>query len=176
MLLSLIVAIAADGAMGINNTLPWHLPADLQFFKRTTMGKPVIMGSRTWASLGRKLPGRLNIVLSSRDPELPEGVLLFKSLSAAIDRVAQEAVEEAFIIGGSKVFEEAVPVLDRMYITRIQTRVAGADTFFPEVDYSRWHLAWEEHHEPDEKNAYAYTYQRWEKALTPENTDTLSLS
>ncbi|KAK6027998.1 pyridoxamine 5'-phosphate oxidase [Ostertagia ostertagi] len=121
-----------DGAMGIHNTLPWHLPADLRFFKQTTLGKPVVMGSRTWESLGRKLPGRLNIVLSSRKPDLPEDVLLFSNLKDALKRVRAEDTDEAFVIGGSKVFAEAMPELDRMYITRVQTVVAGADTFFPE--------------------------------------------
>lgn len=163
MILSLIVAIAEEGAMGINNTLPWHLPADLRFFKQTTMGKPVIMGSRTWESLGRPLPGRLNIVLSSRNITLPEGVLLFDSLPDALERVKEEPGDEAFIIGGSKVFEEAIPVLDRMYITRIETTVEGADTFFPDVDLSAWTLQWEEQHSPDEKNKYEYRFQRWER-------------
>jgi dihydrofolate reductase len=164
MILSLIVAIAEDGAMGIHNTLPWHLPADLQFFKRTTMGKPVIMGSRTWESLGKKLPGRLNIVLSSRDIVLPEGVLLFKSVEEAIDRVKEEPVDEAFIIGGSKVFAEVIPdTLDQMYITRIKIHVKDADTFFPDVDYSQWHLKWEEAHLADEKNKHDYTFQLWER-------------
>jgi dihydrofolate reductase len=163
MILSLIVAIAEDGAMGIHNTLPWHLPADLRFFKQTTLGKPVVMGSRTWESLGRKLPGRLNIVLSSRKLELPEDVLLFANLQDALKRVRAEDTDEAFIIGGSKVFAEAMPELDRLYITRVQTVVAGADTFFPEVDYTQWKLAWEEAHAADEKHPFNYTFQRWER-------------
>lgn len=163
-MLSLIVAIAEDGAMGIHNTLPWHLPADLRFFKQTTMGKPVIMGSRTWDSLGKKLPGRLNVVLSSRALELPEGVLLFTNLDAAISRVREEDTDEAFIIGGSKVFEEAMPQLDRMYITRVGTTVAGADTFFPEIDYSHWQLKWDDAYAADEKNPFDYTFQLWERA------------
>lgn len=163
MILSLIVAIAEEGAMGIHNTLPWHLPADLRFFKQTTMGKPVIMGSRTWESLGRPLPGRLNIVLSSRNIALPEGVLLFNDLHEAIERIKEEPVAEAFIIGGSKVFAAAIPLLDRMYLTQIKTYVEGADTFFPEVDLSAWTLQWEEKHTPDEKNKYEYSFQRWER-------------
>jgi dihydrofolate reductase len=163
MILSLIVAIAEDSAMGKDNRLPWHLPADLKFFKRVTMGKPVIMGRRTFESVGRPLPGRLNIVLSSGRPELPEGVLLYDGLDAAIERIAQEAAEEAFIIGGSRVFADAMPRLQRMYITRIRTTVPDADTFFPHVDHSQWKLVWTEDHAADEQHAYPFQFQQWER-------------
>ena len=163
MLLSLIVAIADDGAIGKDNGLPWHLPADLQFFKKTTLGKPVIMGRHTWDSLGKALRGRLNVVLSSQKLELPEGVLLFNDISQALERVKQEPVDEAFMIGGSRLFEEAMPQLQRMYITRVRTTVPGADTFFPDVDYSQWKLTWEEAHETDEQNKLAFTFQQWDR-------------
>lgn len=164
MILSLIVAVDEQGAMGKDNQLPWHLPADLAFFKKHTLGKPVLMGRRTWESLGRKLPGRLNIVLSSLDLELPEGVLLYGQLPLAIARMKEEPVEEAFVIGGSRMFSDTLPALDRMYITRVRTVVDAADTFFPMVDYSDWKLTFEEAHEPDEKNKFAYTFQIWERA------------
>src|SRR6185295_10775556 len=106
MILSFIVAVAENNAIGKHNTLPWNLPEDLKFFKRTTMGKPVIMGRKTFESLGRALPGRLNIVLSdNRDMALPEGVLLYDNINAAIDRLEKENAEEGFIICGGKVFE-----------------------------------------------------------------------
>lgn len=164
MILSLIVAIAEDGAMGKNNGLPWYLPADLRFFKKSTMGKPVIMGRRTWESLGRPLPGRLNVVLSSLEMDLPQDVLLYHELKDAIARVAQEGLDEAFIIGGSKLFAESLPQLQRLYITRIQTTVPDADTFFPEIDYSDWKLSWEEKHEADETNKFNYAFQLWERS------------
>jgi len=163
--LSLIVAIAEDGAMGTHNQLPWHLPADLKFFKQTTLGKPVIMGRKTWDSLGKALPGRLNIVLSSGLLPLPEGVVLCHTLPAAIDRATATDAEEVFVIGGSKIFAEVMPQLNRMYITRVATTVPDADTFFPAVDYDLWQLAWEEAHPADEKNKFAYTFQRWERGV-----------
>src|ERR1700754_2919755 len=117
MVLSFIVAVSENNAIGRHNTLPWYLPEDLKFFKRTTMGKPVVMGRKTFESLGRPLPGRLNIVLSNnRNLTLPEGVLLYNDIHAAIERLKNEASEECFIIGGGKVFETTLPMVDRMYI------------------------------------------------------------
>ena len=164
MQLSLVVAIAEDGAIGRAGTLPWHLPADLQFFKRTTMDKPVIMGRRTWESLnGKPLKGRYNIVLSRSLPELPAGVHLSENLAAAITASETEGFTEASVIGGASLFAEAVPLSSKLFITRVHTTVPDADTFFPEIDMADWKLVWEEAHEADEKNAHPYTFQRWER-------------
>src|SRR5580698_6093093 len=106
MVLSFIVAVSDNNAIGRQNALPWQLPEDLKFFKRTTMGKPVLMGRKTFESLGRPLPGRLNIVLSgSKELKLPEGVLLYDDINQAIERLQNENTEEGFIIGGGKIFE-----------------------------------------------------------------------
>ena len=164
MQLSLVVAIAEDGAIGRAGTLPWHLPADLQFFKRTTMDKPIIMGRRTWESLnGKPLKGRYNIVLSRSLPEVPAGVHICENLDEAIKASETEGFSEASIIGGASLFAEAVPRATKMFITRVHTTVPDADTFFPEIDMGAWQLAWEEAHEADEKNAQPYTFQRWER-------------
>jgi dihydrofolate reductase len=164
MQLSLVVAIAEDGAIGRNGALPWHLPADLQFFKRTTMDKPVIMGRRTWESLkGQPLKGRYNIVLSRSLRDVPTGVHICESLDDAIAAAETDGFREASVIGGASLFAEAAPRAARLFITRVHTTVPDADTFFPEIDMSTWQLAWEEPHEADEKNAFAYTFQRWER-------------
>ena len=164
MQLSLVVAIAEDSAIGRNGTLPWHLPADLQFFKRTTMDKPVIMGRRTWESLkGKPLKGRYNIVLSHSLPEVPQGVHLCENLDEAIMAAETDGFQEASIIGGASLFAEAASRAAKLYITRVHTTVPDADTFFPEIDMSAWNLVWEEQHDADEKNSYAYTFQRWER-------------
>jgi dihydrofolate reductase len=163
MTISAIVAAAEDNAIGKQNGLPWYLPDDLKFFKRTTLGKPVLMGRKTFESLGRPLPGRLNIVISSqKDLQLPEGVLLYHSLDKGIERMQQEGTDEGFVIGGGKIFAEAMPSLDRLYITRVHTTVYGADAWFPEIDHSHWKLVWEEPHEADEANKYAFTFQKFE--------------
>lgn len=162
-MISAIVAVAKDGAIGKDNQLPWHLPEDLKFFKRTTLGKPVLMGRKTYESLGKPLPGRLNIVLSrSKDIQLPDGVLLYSDIDKALKSLEAEQ-EEIFIIGGGKIFEETLQITDRLYITEVDTTVPGATAFFPHVDHSHWKLTWEEHHEADERHAFAYTFRQWER-------------
>jgi len=164
MILSFIVAISENNAIGKDNQLPWHLPEDLKFFKRTTMGKPVVMGRKTYESLGKPLPGRLNIVVSgNKDLVLPEGVLLYSDLDAAIARLQQEPTEEGFIIGGGQIFAETMATADRMYITRVHTEIADADAFFPDIDHTHWKMVWEEKHDADEKHKYAYTFQQFER-------------
>lgn len=164
MILSAIVAIADNFAIGKGNDLPWHLPEDLKFFKRTTLGKPVLMGRKTFDSLGRPLKGRLNIVLSSQESlELPEGVLLCHDLTNAIEQLKAEATEEAFVIGGGRVYEQSLDMLDRLYITRVHTTIEDAEVFFPQFDTEAWELVWEEAHQADEKHQYDYTFQQWNK-------------
>ncbi|MBO4670831.1 MAG: dihydrofolate reductase [Bacteroidales bacterium] len=131
----LIVAVADDGAIGIRGELPWHISEDLKYFKRTTLGCPVIMGRGTWESIGRPLPGRKNIVLTSRD--IP-GVCCVRSLDAAFE--AAEPAPKAFIIGGAAVYKAAIDLVDKMYVTHVHTKVSGADAYFPEIDSEIWHL------------------------------------
>ncbi len=164
MILSLIVAVAENNAIGIHNTLPWYLPEDLKFFKRTTIGKPVIMGRKTYESVGEPLPGRLNIVLSGdKNLELPEAVLLYENINDAIERLQNDNIEEAFVIGGGKVFESTMPLIDRMYITRVHTSIPDADAFFPDVDHTHWKLTWEEKHTADDKHKYDFTFQKYDR-------------
>lgn len=163
MIISGIVAIAENNAIGRDNQLPWHLPEDLKFFKRTTMGKPVIMGRKTYESIGKPLPGRLNIVLSSNpNLDMPEGVPVYNNVRGALHKVEEEH-DEVFIIGGGKIFEETLSIMDRLYVTVVKTKVEGADAFFPHMDHTHWKLVWEEAHQADEKHQYDYTFQHWER-------------
>lgn len=164
MIISFIVAVSENNAIGRDNELPWHLPNDLKFFKRTTLGKPVLMGRKTYESLGRPLPGRLNIVVSSQ-PNLPlaQDVVLCPDLQSGIERLKQEPVEEGFIIGGGKIFEAAMPLADRMYITRVHTIIKDAHAFFPPFNENDWHLIWQERHPTDDKHQYSYTFQRFDR-------------
>lgn len=166
MILSAIVAVAANHAIGRDNQMPWHLPDDLKFFKRTTMGKPVLMGRKTFQSLGRPLPGRLNIVVS-RQPSLslPEGVLLFNDIDQAVEYLTSLPVEEAFIIGGGDIFRKTLPLIQRVYLTRIHADIPDADVFFPALDPALWKQVWEEHHDPDARHAYPFTFQQYERML-----------
>ena len=164
MIVSLIVAVAENNAIGKHNTLPWYLPEDLKFFKRTTIGKPVIMGRKTFESLGQALPGRLNIVLSGdRHLKVPDGVLVFDDVNMALERLQNENTEECFIIGGGKVFETTMPYIDRMYITRVHTNVPDADAFFPNIDHTHWKLVWEEDHKADAQHKYDFTFRQYER-------------
>jgi dihydrofolate reductase len=164
MILSFIVAVSENNAIGRDNNLPWNLPEDLKFFKRTTMGKPVVMGRKTYEALGRPLPGRQNIVLSrQKDLALPEGVLLFDNVQDSVAWLEKGDFEEVFIIGGGIIFEQALPIAERLYITRVHTTIPDADAFFPDIDHTHWKLTWEEPHNADEKHAYAFTFQQFER-------------
>ncbi len=141
MKLSIVVAVARNGVIGRNNELPWHLPEDLKYFKSVTMGKPLIMGRKTWESIGRPLPGRTNIVITSRVGWQPGGVLVANSLPDAIrlaERVAStDGCDEIMVIGGSEVYRQALPQADRLYITEVAADVEG-DAYFPNMDLQAW--------------------------------------
>lgn len=154
---SLIVAVAANGAIGKDGDLPWRLPADLRHFKRLTMGHHLIIGRRTWESIGVVLPGRTMVVVT-RDPDYRpgvEGVLIAHSLEEALR--LSEGDDEPFVAGGKALYREALDVVDRIYLTQIHEDFE-ADTFFPAFDAGRWVVTAEEHHEPDEKNKYPHTF------------------
>jgi dihydrofolate reductase len=164
MMISLVVATSEDNAIGINNTLPWRLPDDLKFFKRTTLGKPIIMGRKTFESLGKPLPGRLNIVLTSNeDLLLPAGVRHVTSLSDAIALAKETGAEEACIIGGGEIFRQTLTDADHIYLTRVHTTVPGADTFFPVLDHTHWKLVWQEKHLADAQHFCDFTFERYER-------------
>ena len=158
MRISLIVAMAQGRVIGAGQTMPWHMPADLRHFKQTTLGKPVIMGRRTYESIGRPLPGRLNLVISRNPDWSAEGVTVCASLDAALQ--AAGAVDEVMVIGGGQLYAEALPRADRLYLTHIDLDVDG-DTWFPDyqsADY-QWQEVAKEAHPADEKNAHAYCFQ-----------------
>ncbi|MFC3156472.1 dihydrofolate reductase [Gilvimarinus japonicus] len=140
MQVAMIVACGHDNAIGKDNAMPWHLPADLQYFKCVTLGKPIMMGRKTYESIGRPLPGRLNIVIS-RDPSwpAPEGVKCVTNIPEAIALARAEADgDEVMIIGGEQIYRAALPYTDRIYKTEIAVTVEGADAFFPELSAENW--------------------------------------
>ena len=136
--LALIVAISEDGTIGNQGKIPWHIREDLQRFKRLTMGHPIIMGRKTHESIGKPLPGRTNIVLT-QNPNFtaPPGVLTFPSLDAALDHCRRQNDQSVFVIGGSKVYEAALPLADKLFVTEVHRRVPG-DTRFPEYNHDEW--------------------------------------
>ena len=136
--LSLIAAMARHRVIGVDNRLPWHVPEDLQHFKRITLGKPIIMGRRTWVSLGRPLPGRHNIVLTRQSEWVAEGATVVTSLDAAL--IAATDAEEVFVIGGAELYQLALPRAQRIYLTEIELDVVG-DAYFPPLDTAQWQVA-----------------------------------
>ena len=136
MRLSLILACAETGVIGVGNRLPWHLPEDLKYFKRVTMGKPVIMGRRTFESIGRPLPGRTNIVISRTAGFAPEGVTVVASFDAALDAV-EPGTDEAMVIGGAQIYREAMPRADRIYLTEVHAAFDG-DAVVDALEAGRW--------------------------------------
>ncbi len=161
MKLALMWAMSRNRTIGQQNRLPWHLPEDLKYFKRVTMGKPIIMGRKTWDSLGRPLPGRSNIVIS-RDPdfEAPGGLLthsLPEAVALARKIAAESAVDEAVIIGGAEIFAMALPMAERLYLTEIHADVPG-DTFFPDFDVSRWQETAREDFTASGDNPFDYSF------------------
>ncbi|MCL9685165.1 dihydrofolate reductase [Legionella maioricensis] len=158
-IISMIAAIDEAGGLGINNQLLCYLPADLQHFKTITMGKPIIMGRKTFASIGKPLPGRTNIVLSRSSSPI-EGVLVVDSLSKAINNNIK--TDEIMIIGGSEIFVQAMEIATRLYITRIHHQFK-ADVFFPKIDESIWRCQNKEFRPCDDKNEYDMTFYTYER-------------
>lgn len=155
MTISLIAAIAQNRVIGKNNTLPWHLPADMKHFRDLTRGKPVVMGSKTFESIGKALPNRINIVLSSDFAYKAEDSIVVHSIEEALQ--AASYAEEVMIIGGASIYAQFLPRANRMYLTIIHADVEG-DAFFPEYDEKEWKEVFTEDHEKDADNSYIYSF------------------
>lgn len=159
---SFIVAMAKNRVIGKDNTLPWHLPADLQHFKQLTLGKPIIMGRKTYESIGRPLPNRTNIIIT-RDPQFTaEGCKVCHSVAEAFALVADS--EELMVIGGAAIFAQCFPMADTMYLTYIDAELTG-DTYFPAWNAAEWQEVERQNCQPDEKNAYAYSFVTLKRKL-----------
>ncbi|WP_337013165.1 type 3 dihydrofolate reductase [Pantoea sp. AS142] len=154
-MISLIAALAADRIIGMENAMPWDLPADLAWFKRNTLKKPVIMGRLTFESIGRPLPGRLNIVVSSQ-PGTHQGVTWVTSLDEAVQAAGD--AEEIMVIGGGRVYEQMLKRADRLYLTHIDAEVEG-DTQFPDYEPDEWQSTFSEFHDADEQNSHSYCFE-----------------
>lgn len=160
MIVSIIVAMDVNRVIGKDNTLPWRLPAELQYVKRTTMGHPIILGRKNYESIGRPLPGRRNIILT-RDPEFQaEGCEIAHSVEEVYELCKGE--EEIFIFGGEQIYKLFLQDVDKLYMTVIHHEFEG-DTFFPEIDFSEWNEISKEQGITDEKNPYTYYYHVYER-------------
>jgi dihydrofolate reductase len=163
MIRSIIVAAAKNGVIGRNGQLPWRLSADLQRFKQLTMGHAVLMGRKTYESIGRPLPGRRMIVITRQPGYQAAGAEIAHSLGEAYRRAAEQGETEAFIIGGAEIFHEALPRADRLYFTQVHATIGG-DVCFPAFDRTHWRLTSQEEHSADAKNEYPSTFEIYERA------------
>ncbi len=154
-MISLIAAMAHHRVIGRENQMPWHLPADLAHFKAITLGKPIIMGRKTWDSLGRPLPGRENIVVSQQMDLHLEGAVVFHSLAKALAFVEDQP--EIMVIGGASIYQQALPLADKMYLTQIELEVVG-DAYFPEWIEAAWQVINAKRFSKDDKNPYDYQF------------------
>lgn len=157
-MISLIVAMGQNRVIGLRNKMPWHLPADLAYFKKMTTGHSVIMGRKTFQSIGRPLPNRTNIILTRDKSFAAEGCKVIYSITEAIELAKKE---DLFVIGGADIYQQFLPYVDQVYITQIHEEFEG-DTFFPELN-ENWRMVASEKHDRDEKNKYEYEFQVYKK-------------
>ena len=161
-MISLVVAVSENNAIGKNNQLLWHLPNDLKFFKNTTWGGVVIMGRKTFESVNKSLPGRTNIVITKQTHWSAENVIVANSVSDAIQKARDLNFKEIFIIGGGEIYKESMHLANRIYLTKVHTSIEG-DTFFPELETEKWNLLSNKDFKSDEKHAFDYSFQFWER-------------
>jgi len=154
----LIAALDRNFAIGKGNALPWHLPDDLKRFKALTLGKPILMGRKTAESLGRPLPGRLNLVLTRSGSAPFEGMRAVASLDAAHDAADEAGAQELCVIGGGEVYAATLPMATHLHLTHVETAVDGADAFFPAFDAGGWRIEAESAHPADAKHAYGFRF------------------
>ncbi|MDF1828944.1 MAG: dihydrofolate reductase [Cycloclasticus pugetii] len=154
-MISMIVAMAENRAIGKNNELLWHLPKDFQHFKSVTMGKPILMGRKTFESIGKALPGRKNIVITRDNNFTAEGIVIVHSITAALE--ATEEFDDVMVIGGASFYEQMLPVTETLYLTVVHQDFE-ADAFFPEIKTEEWEVVEQVKHEADEKHAYPYSF------------------
>jgi len=160
MQLSIIVAMDANRVIGNNNQLPWHLPADLHHFRQITMGKPILMGRKTWESIGRPLPGRTSIVITRDRNYVAEGCIVVHSVDEALR--AARGHDEVMVIGGEQLYRQVLPDADVLYLTLVEGDFTG-DAFFPELAHAQWREVERSAHAADEKNAHACSFVRLER-------------
>lgn len=160
-MITLIVAMGKNREIGKENQLLWHLPKDLKRFKELTSGYPIIMGRKTYESIGKPLPNRTNIVISRKNDWFEEGILIVGSIKEAV-KFAKKIDEEVFIIGGGNIYEQTIDLADKLEVTLVDA-VLDADTFFPKINEKIWQKTNEERHQKDEKNEFDFCFQTYER-------------
>jgi dihydrofolate reductase len=161
-IISLVVAASKNNVIGKDNHLLWCLPNDMAFFKNVTWGMPVIMGRKTFESLGRPLKGRPNIIITRQSDYHPEGATVVSNLEEAVRAGAAEDVKEVFVVGGGEIYKQSMSTANKVYLTRVHVTLEG-DTSFPELDPNVWQLTSEQSFEADANHDYSYSFQLWER-------------
>lgn len=164
MKISCIVAIAKNNVIGKNNTMPWHIPADLKYFKKVTSGHCIILGRKNFESIGKALPNRTNIVVTRQKDFFHSSVISTSSIENALKIALELGEEEVFIVGGAQIYNQTISFWDKLYLTEIQHEFEG-DTFFPEIDYTDWRLIREIRKEKSEDNLYELVFKVFERDL-----------
>lgn len=165
MKIAIIVAVAEKNVIGSNNTMPWHCPADLQYFKRTTMGAPVLMGRKTYQSLHVKpLPGRQNIVITRDESFSPVGCDVVHGVEAGLACASKQKPAKVFVIGGADIYRQVIELADELYVTQVEFEVAG-DRYFPEISTQQWRLESSTPYRADQKSPYNLVFKKFVRQL-----------
>jgi dihydrofolate reductase len=168
MQISIIVAYSLNHVIGVGNQLPWHLPADLAHFKQLTLNHAIIMGRKTFESIGRPLPKRQNMVVS-RDPDFhADGILIYPSIESAFDFCREQQMDQVFIIGGETIYRQTISMADQLYITKVHTHIDNGTAFFPEISTADWVLKDVSEHSSDDKHPFDYSFEHYVR-LNPNN-------
>ena len=162
-MITIVVAMGKNREIGADNQLLWHLPKDLKQFKELTSGHPIIMGRKTYESIGKPLPNRTNIVISRKNDWFEEGILIVGSIKEAL-KFAKKIDENVFIIGGGTIYEQTIDLADQLEVTLVDAELK-ADTFFPKIDEKKWLKTNETTHQKDEKNQFDFSFQTFERIL-----------
>jgi len=162
MLISLIAAVAENGVIGRNNEMVWNLPDDFKYFKQTTSGHPIVMGRKTFESLGKPLPNRVNIVITRNADYHPAETVVTRSLDEALDKALHTQSPETFVIGGAEIYRQAISRADRLYLTEVKGTFEG-DTYFPDFNRTDWREVSRRHHPADDRHTVAFDFVIWER-------------
>jgi dihydrofolate reductase len=166
MIVSAIVAVAKNNVMGRDNDIPWYLPADLKYFKATTLNHHIIMGRKTFMSIGRPLPKRTNVVITRQPFFIASGCVIAHSIEQALEMAHDSGEDEVFIIGGGEIYKQSMQYWDRLYLTEVDLEVKDGDTFFPDINLEKWKHTISDPQVPNEKNEMHYTFNVYERIPT----------
>lgn len=164
MIVSAILAATKNNVIGKDNNIPWHLSADLKYFKKTTLNHHIIMGRKTYSSIGKALPKRTNIIITRNPYFIVSNCIVMHSIDEALEFALENGEEEVFIIGGGEIYKQSMPYLDKIYLTEVDLKVKG-DAYFPKLDDKEWKIISTDHHPADEKNDFAYTFKILERIV-----------